>query len=1063
MTARNTRYRNVSEDSTDEDIHIEDDTIPLSSQPDEDLSNLNVNTHSKVKSYQLCKVKHREKCAAITFTLLTLGFAIITMTLIYVSAFALRHDHVLDNGGSDPDIQNCIHAHLSNGIILPLLDKKTYLYKQLNNSLRVLVISDPDTKVSGASLSILSGSFNEGPVPGLAHFCEHLLFLGNKKYQLPDAFMTYVAEHNGFTNAYTDLGITNFYFQVESDFFFQALDMFSNLFIHPLFNFEYIQKEINAVNSEYELDKFSDEWRLFRLLQLGSNESHPFHQFNIGNTETLNITNIQSYVSSYFYKYFSSNLMTVVLYGSENITTLSQIAELRFGIVPNLNLFERIYLPPYSSLPTFILAQALEQTNAIILVFQLPSFTKYFNYSPNFILYLLDFPGSIGFISSMRQSGLVDDIHVTTQQLVSSTLLKITILVQSKLIFDQKWFFLVESFFSYIQQIRQLNSNLMEEMFDSWKKVNSFKFDYELNGSQKVSSIVSNLARQMQFIHSTKDLLLPPCSLLFNYTFISTTLLSQIKPSNLLIIMYSNEFNSSDNQGWRNLTMNDQYFDIDFVVYPINSDYVSKWDSVNSSAFVLPDDNFIPSILRVEPSLSEGFNPELSLFGSLVIWHLYNSKFSDPYIKFSCILDTSDKYYNLEHYTALQLFKFIIYTIFPDEMYMYQNFYSLSIPIPNYFNRLSLNFEGYSDNILFESFIDKATDILTNSSFLTNSYAYTIAYNMYSNTLANYFKQSTAVDLVIDNFKLLFFPTAYKIVDIYESLQNITKDKFIHYLYETNTNSFLTCFSFGNVDKSLSLRTGNKIQQEFGSDLMISPVIQQLTHLCQGVNYTFSRNNSNSQDLNSVIDVVYQFGSICGVKKLGDSCNTTQLQSYVLLKLLVSIMSTHFFSILRTEEQLGYLVQNFIWTESDEIFLHFLIESPYNSPDYLEERIDHFLLNFSKTLGSIPLDNWDDIISAYNQTILVEPNSFDTAFESVWSEISTRQYQFSRNSQIKDILNTITATEIISYFHMIFFDAPVPRVNFKLFAHHLHQTTQSINTHDLDYDTINIFKQNLNC
>ena len=40
-------------------------------------------------------------------------------------------------------------------------------------------------------------------LPGLAHFCEHMLFLGTTKYPSEDAYQSYIEQHGGGSNAFT--------------------------------------------------------------------------------------------------------------------------------------------------------------------------------------------------------------------------------------------------------------------------------------------------------------------------------------------------------------------------------------------------------------------------------------------------------------------------------------------------------------------------------------------------------------------------------------------------------------------------------------------------------------------------------------------------------------------------------------------------------------------------------------------------------------------------------------------------------------------------------------------
>jgi secreted Zn-dependent insulinase-like peptidase len=54
----------------------------------------------------------------------------------------------------------------------------------------VVLISDPDNEYSAASMSVGVGSMNNPEnMPGLAHFLEHMLFRGSKKYPEVDKFV----------------------------------------------------------------------------------------------------------------------------------------------------------------------------------------------------------------------------------------------------------------------------------------------------------------------------------------------------------------------------------------------------------------------------------------------------------------------------------------------------------------------------------------------------------------------------------------------------------------------------------------------------------------------------------------------------------------------------------------------------------------------------------------------------------------------------------------------------------------------------------------------------------
>lgn len=65
-------------------------------------------------------------------------------------------------------------------------DHKQYRHLVLANQLRVLLIHDPSTARAAAALSVRAGHFDD-PVDrqGMAHFLEHMLFLGTQSYPHP--------------------------------------------------------------------------------------------------------------------------------------------------------------------------------------------------------------------------------------------------------------------------------------------------------------------------------------------------------------------------------------------------------------------------------------------------------------------------------------------------------------------------------------------------------------------------------------------------------------------------------------------------------------------------------------------------------------------------------------------------------------------------------------------------------------------------------------------------------------------------------------------------------------
>ena len=68
-------------------------------------------------------------------------------------------------------------------IVPPLDDRKYETFELPGNGLRVLLCSDPSLSMAAAAMDVHVGATSDpDAVPGLAHFTEHMLFLGTELY-----------------------------------------------------------------------------------------------------------------------------------------------------------------------------------------------------------------------------------------------------------------------------------------------------------------------------------------------------------------------------------------------------------------------------------------------------------------------------------------------------------------------------------------------------------------------------------------------------------------------------------------------------------------------------------------------------------------------------------------------------------------------------------------------------------------------------------------------------------------------------------------------------------------
>ena len=142
-------------------------------------------------------------------------------------------------------------------------DKLNYAIKILPNGLKILFISDPNANKSSASIGVNIGSLIDGlDVPGLAHFCEHLLLMGTEKYPSENDYPEFLSKNSGVSNAYTSTDRTIYFFEVSNEGFEGALDRLAQCFICPIFNEGSVEREINAIDNEFSKNINNDAYAI---------------------------------------------------------------------------------------------------------------------------------------------------------------------------------------------------------------------------------------------------------------------------------------------------------------------------------------------------------------------------------------------------------------------------------------------------------------------------------------------------------------------------------------------------------------------------------------------------------------------------------------------------------------------------------------------------------------------------------------------------------------------------------------------------------------------------------
>lgn len=166
-----------------------------------------------------------------------------------------------------------------------------------------------------------------------------MLFLGTKKYPDECHYAKFIQSNGGSKNAATGEDYTYYFFDVKNSSFPEALDIFSQFFKEPLFTPSMTERELNAVDNEYKKN-MSSESRAQTQIEKSyiAVPGSRLNRFSTGNLETLQIDGILDELRKYYDKFYSANVMSLVLVSRASLDELEELVKKNFADVVDKDL-----------------------------------------------------------------------------------------------------------------------------------------------------------------------------------------------------------------------------------------------------------------------------------------------------------------------------------------------------------------------------------------------------------------------------------------------------------------------------------------------------------------------------------------------------------------------------------------------------------------------------------------------------------------------------------------------------------------------------------------------------
>ena len=300
-------------------------------------------------------------------------------------------------------------------ILTPSLASRKVGKIRLANGLEAYLVSDPEATQSAAALAVEVGAWDDPEAhPGMAHFLEHMLFLGTTKYPKESEYSDYITQHAGRRNAYTTSDHTNYAFSVNHEAFPEALDRFSWFFKEPLFNPSGVEREMRAVHSEHAKNIEQDERRIYAVFREQANPYHPISRFQTGNLDTLSAIS-QDSLKEFYYNHYSANLMHLVVISSLGLEELETLVIESFKEVPTSNRQALVVDKPILSnqqIGKVTAIQPLKDMRSVSMVWELPSqFAHMLEARPDdLVSFVLGHEGEESLLAQLKREKLAEGL-----------------------------------------------------------------------------------------------------------------------------------------------------------------------------------------------------------------------------------------------------------------------------------------------------------------------------------------------------------------------------------------------------------------------------------------------------------------------------------------------------------------------------------------------------------------------------------------------------------------------------------------------------------------------------
>ena len=876
------------------------------------------------------------------------------------------------------------------------IDRKQYRGFELENGLKVMLVSDPETDQAAASLDVHVGSGSDpSGWNGLAHFLEHMLFLGTKRYPNAGEYQEFIQSRGGSHNAYTAYAHTNYFFYVNHDSLVPALDRFSRFFIDPTFEERYVERERSVVHSEFQARLKDEGRRIWAAQKRMLNPGHPASRFSVGSIDTLqdrDDISVRDKLIEFYERWYSANIMALTVIGRESLDELEDIVRSKFMQIPNHEIAPPLYIQSYLNRDLnapLLKVVPVKDVNSVSFIFPIPStYAEYRSKPLSYIGNLLGHESDGSLLAALKERGWADslsagsgfmDRHQGTVQI--SIGLTEPGLDQIREIGAMLFF-----------HIDQIAKNGIEKWrFEEEQQLGKmgFMFAEDLNAGTLARSLSARLHD-----YPMADILRGPYIMDDYDPGRIAELLSYLTPENVYLQLVS------QNNKVRRVS---PWYEVKYDIEDIGEDVLEYWSDIKNLEFedlkLPPPNPYIPNRLTLQTIEHNALKPiRLEMDGGLDSWHMADQEFLTPRASFYLTIKSPDANRSARHSVLTEILVRLINDRLNTQTYA-ARLAGMRFSLYRHSRGISVRIGGYQDRQ--GELAQVILDAISNPVFTSNRLELVKA--ELKRELSNVSKERPSSQTIQEIYRLLMNPYWTEAERI-EEVDSVELNELFKHGENLVKEMEITMLSHGDVSRAQATEMAELILATFPDAVFID-----------GVSRPRIRELDSDSAYLRTMDVDH-----------GDTALTYYFQddeksivSRARGALLGQLIESPFYFDLRTTNRVGYLVFATYMDVLEVPGLLLSVQSPSHTAEEIAELFDSFLENFPAHLEGMTQQQFEQTRAGLIAQILRRDTSLSVRTDRYWEEIDLERFDFDSREQLAREIAKLEKQDIVDHFRSL--------------------------------------------